>query len=126
MVEVSGLHTHFGNLHVPRDNHAALVSDLIEEFRALVVDSLVAYLINTRIFVLEDFTPPDERGGVYLHPDGLKRFLKHWEQKLVTKIEHPSTGHKVDYRRCFELQVWEYIGCLTGEREVYRPMRWTE
>ncbi len=126
MVEVAGLHTHFGNLHVPRDNHPALVSDLIEEFRALVVDSLVAYLVNKRIFVLEDFTPPDERGGVYLHPDGLKRFLTQWEKRLQTQISHPNSGLKVDYRRCFELQVWEYIRCLTGEQEVYRPMRWKE
>lgn len=124
MVEVAGLHTHFGNLHVPRDNHAALVSDLMEEFRALVVDSLVAYLINSKIFTPEDFTPPDERGGVYLHPDGLKRFLKHWEDRLLKEVVHPHGGYKVNYRRCFELQVWEYIGCLTGEREVYRPMRW--
>jgi len=126
MVEVSGLHTHFGNLHVPRDNHAALVSDLIEEFRSLVVDSLVAHLINSKIFTPEDFTPPDERGGVYLHPDALRRFLKHWEERLLTEIAHPHAGYKVNHRRCFELQVWEYIRCLTGEQEVYRPMRWTE
>lgn len=124
MLEVSGLHTHFGNLHTPRENHPALVSDLIEEFRALVVDSLVAYLINSNIFKPEDFTPPDERGGVYLHPDGLKRFLKHWEGRLLTNIAHPHTGYKVNHWRIFELQVWEYIACLTGDREVYRPMRW--
>jgi CRISPR-associated endonuclease Cas1 len=126
MIEVAGLHTHFGNLHVPRENHPALVSDLIEEFRALVVDSLVAYLINSSIFTIEDFTPPDERGGVYLHPDGLKRFLKHWEDRLLTNILHPHTGNKVNHRRIFELQVWEYITCLVGDREVYRPMIWKE
>ncbi|XHX79465.1 MAG: CRISPR-associated endonuclease Cas1 [Stenomitos frigidus ULC029] len=126
MVEVAGLHTHFGNLHTPRDNHPALVSDLVEEFRALVVDSLVAYLINSNIFKADDFTPPDERGGVYLHPDGLKRFLKHWEDRLLTQIAHPHSGYKVNHWRCFELQVWEYIGCLTGDREVYRPMRWDQ
>ncbi|WP_265275351.1 hypothetical protein [Nostoc sp. KVJ3] len=37
---------------------------------------------------------------------------------------HPHTGHKVAYRRCIELQVREYIACLTGEVEVYRPMTW--
>ena len=124
MVAVAGLHTHFGNLHTPRDSHPALVSDLVEEWRALVVDSLVAYLVNSNIFKPDDFTPPDERGGVYLHPDGLKRFLKHWEERLLTNLSHPHTGYKVNHWRCFELQVWEYIGCLTGDREVYRPMRW--
>jgi CRISP-associated protein Cas1 len=126
MVEVAGLHTHFGNLHTPRENHPALVSDLIEEFRALVVDSLVAYLVNTKIFKPEDFTPPDERGGVYLHPDALKKFLKHWEDRLLKEMVHPYTGYKVNHWRIFELQVREYIACLTGDQEIYRPMRWHE
>ena len=90
----------------------------------MVVDVLVAYLINSDIFTEEDFTPPDARGGVYLQPDALKKFLKHWEEKLQQKITHPYTGHKVSYRRCFELQVWEYVACLMGDQEVYRPMKW--
>ena len=126
MVEAVGLHSHFGNLHVPRNHHPALVSDLIEEFRALVVDSFVAYLINSNIFTPEDFTPPDEKGGVYLHPYALKKFLKHWEQRLHTETTHPQTGHKVTYRRCLELQVWEYVACLMGEKEVYQPMMWSK
>jgi CRISPR-associated endonuclease Cas1/group II intron reverse transcriptase/maturase len=124
MIEAIGLHTHFGNLHTPRPNLPALVCDLMEEFRAPVVDSFVAYLINSNIFAPDDFTPPDARGGVYLHPDGLKRFLKHWEEKLATEVVHPHTGFKVSYRRCMELQVWEYVACLGGEHEVYRPMKW--
>jgi CRISPR-associated endonuclease Cas1 len=125
-VQAIGLHTHFGNLHVPRDNHPALVSDLVEEFRAQLVDSLVAYLVNKKIFTPEDFTPPDERGGVYLHPDALKKFLKHWEEKLQSQLTHPHTGYKVSFRRCLELQVREYISCLTGEVPVYRPMIWNK
>lgn len=122
MVEGVGLHTHFGNLHTPQPNRPSLVCDLVEEFRAPLVDSLVAYLINSNIFKVDDFTPPDERGGVYLHPDGLKRFLKHWEEKMQKEIVHPHTNYKVSYRRCLELQVWEYISCLIGERDIYRPM----
>ncbi|MEO1211364.1 MAG: CRISPR-associated endonuclease Cas1 [Cyanobacteria bacterium J06638_20] len=124
MVEGVGLHTHFGNLHLPKENRPSLVCDLVEEFRAIAVDSLVAYLINSNIFKEEDFTPPDERGGVYLHPDAMKRFLKHWEEKLQQSVTHPHTGYKVSYRRCFELQVWEYVACLMGEQPVYRPMNW--
>ncbi|MBE9033035.1 CRISPR-associated endonuclease Cas1 [filamentous cyanobacterium LEGE 11480] len=124
MVEVAGLHTHFGNLHAPQKNRPSLVCDLVEGFRAVVVDGFVAYLVNSNIFTEEDFTPPDARGGVYLQPDALKKFLKHWEEKLQQTITHPHTGYKVTYRRCFELQVWEYISVLMGERETYRPMKW--
>jgi CRISP-associated protein Cas1 len=44
-IQAVGLHTHFGNLHVPRDNHPALVSDLVEEWRSQLVDSLVTYKV---------------------------------------------------------------------------------
>ncbi len=123
-IQAVGLHTHFGNLHVPRDNHPALVSDLMEEFRAQIVDSFVSYLVNKKILTPEDFTPPDERGGVYLQASALKKYLKHWEEKLQTETTHPHTGYKVAYRRCIELQVREYITCLMGEVDVYRPMTW--
>ncbi|HHP7244724.1 MAG TPA: CRISPR-associated endonuclease Cas1, partial [Elainellaceae cyanobacterium] len=126
MVEAVGLHTHFGNLHQPQKNRPSLVCDLVEEFRAGGVDSLVAYLINSNIFTEEDFMPPDARGGVYLYSDALKKFLKHWEDALQKTTTHPHTGYKVSYRRCFELQVWEYVSCLMGERDVYRPMRWEQ
>ncbi|NEO98723.1 MAG: CRISPR-associated endonuclease Cas1 [Symploca sp. SIO2E9] len=122
LVQAVGLHPHFGNLHVPRKNHPALISDLLEEFRAPIVDSLVVYLANSQIFKPEDFTPPDARGGVYLHPDALKKFLKHWQERLQTQVTHPHTGYKVSYHRCLELQVWEYIACLMEQQEVYRPM----
>ena len=125
-IEAMGLHTHFGNLHVPRNNHPALVSDLVEEFRALLVDSLVVYLVNKKIFTPEDFTPADERKGVYLHQDSLKKFLKHWEEKLHSEITHPYTGYKVSMRRCLELQVREYIACLMGDTDGYRPMLWNK
>lgn len=123
-IQTAGLHTHYGNLHTPRDNHPALVSDLMEEFRAQLVDSFVLYLANKKIFVQEDFTAPDERGGVYLQSQALKKFLKHWEEKLQSEITHPHTGCKVNFRRCVELQVREYISCLMGEVPVYRPMMW--
>ena len=119
-----GLHTHYGHLHSPRNNHPALVMDLMEEFRAPVVDSFVSYLINSQVIKVEDFTPPDQTGGVYLFPDALKVFLKHWEDRLHTQVTHPHTQYKVPYRRCLELQVREYIACLTNEQDYYRPMLW--
>ncbi|MGK7877239.1 MAG: CRISPR-associated endonuclease Cas1 [Xenococcaceae cyanobacterium] len=122
LVQAVGLHPHFGNLHVPRKNHPALVSDLIEEFRAPIVDSLVMYLVNSKILKPEDFTPPDARGGVYLYPDALKKYLKHWQERLQAEVTHTHTGYKVSNHRCFELQIWEYIACLMGEQESYRPI----
>ena len=123
-IRLAGLHTDFGNLHATRDNHPALILDLMEEFRAQVVDSLVVYLVNKKIFAADDFTLPGNNGAVYLKQDSLKTFLKHWSIKLATEITHPSTQRKVSLRVCLELQVKEYISCLMGKTLRYQPMLW--
>ncbi len=124
VVQFAGLHPNFGNLHTPQNNHPALVLDLMEEFRAQIVDSLVVYFVNKRIFSPSDFTAPDEKEGVYLKKESLKIFLKHWSNKLSTKMIHPSTGKTVSLRTCLELQVQEYLAYLKGNQEFYRPMLW--
>ncbi|NCJ08075.1 CRISPR-associated endonuclease Cas1 [Synechococcales cyanobacterium C] len=121
-----GLHTHFGHLHKRRKNHPALPMDLTEEFRAPVVDSFVLNLVNSKIIKFDDFLPPDERGGVFLYADALKVFLKHWEDRMNSEVTHPNTGLRVSIRRCMELQVREYLACLTGEQPIYRPMLWSK
>ncbi|MEH1787408.1 MAG: CRISPR-associated endonuclease Cas1 [Nostoc sp.] len=68
-----------------------------------LIDSLVAYLINSKIFTSEDFTPPDEKGGVYVQPHALKKFLKHWEEKLQSEVRHPLQ----DIKSAFAV-VWNY------------------
>lgn len=123
-VQSAGLHTDFGNLHISRDNHPALVLDIMEEFRAQIVDSLVIYLVNKKIFSPEDFTHPDANRGVYLKRDSLKTFLEHWSHKMTTELTHPQTQRKVSLRGCLELQVQDYLSCLLGKKETYQPMIW--
>lgn len=123
-VQLAGLHTDFGSLHTVGNHHSALVLDLMEEFRAQIVDSLVIYLVNKKIFSAENFTLPDKRGAVYLKQESLKVFLKHWSEKLATEFTHPQTQKKVSLRTCFELQVKEYISYLMGKTDKYQPMLW--
>jgi CRISPR-associated endonuclease Cas1 len=111
-------------LHTCRENHPALVLDLMEEFRAQIVDSLVVYLVNKNIFSPDNFTNPDEQGAVYLQQDSLKKFLKYWEEKLSLELTHPQTQRQVSWRSCLELQVQEYISCLMKKTERYQPMIW--
>ena len=122
-VQLARLHTDLGNLHTFRDNHPALVLDLMEEFRAQIVDSLVIYLVNKKIFSAKDFTS-HTGGAVYLKQEALKIFLKHWSQKISTELTHPRSQHKISLDACLDLQVQEYIACLTGKNTEYRPMTW--
>jgi CRISPR-associated endonuclease Cas1 len=120
LLQAVGLHSHFGNLHIHRDHHPALVADFREEFSTLLVDSLVVKLMIFQIFTPEDFTQSDEQGGVYLYPDAIKKFLTYWEKTLQSEATHLYAG-KVNYQQCLEWQVREYVSYLLGDQEFYRP-----
>ena len=69
------------------ERHASLASDLVEEFRAGIVDSLVLYLINKNIInAQEDFM--FRNGGCYLNDKGRKKYL----QVFLTRMEEMVTN----------------------------------
>jgi CRISPR-associated protein Cas1 len=123
LLTVHNLNPYCGFFHSLGRGHPALASDLIEEFRAPVVDSLVIYLINSAILKAEDFTRPKVPGRPCLLSDAARRkFIKHFERKMHTRITHPHTGFHTDYRRCIELQVKELVRCVQDDAAEYRPM----
>ncbi|MCZ2203191.1 CRISPR-associated endonuclease Cas1 [Cylindrospermopsis raciborskii] len=86
LIEVQGLDPYYACLHQANDGHAALASDLIEEFRAALVDSLVMWLINRNIMdVKEDFQ--FKNGGCYLNDSGRKKFLRGFLQRMTEEIQ---------------------------------------
>lgn len=50
-----GLNPYFGFMHRDRYDHPSLVSDLVEEWRSVIADSLVLSLVNKHIIKKEDF-----------------------------------------------------------------------
>jgi CRISPR-associated protein Cas1 len=123
LIRARGLHPYVGHLHVMRDRHPALASDLLEEFRAPVVDSLVLYLVNSKLLGPSDFSRPEGPSGPCLLKDQARKvFLKHFEQKMATPVTHPHTGEAVDWRRAMDLQVTQMVQWIRGEIGGYRPM----
>ncbi|MDX9716208.1 MAG: CRISPR-associated endonuclease Cas1 [Thauera sp.] len=115
-----GLNPCVGVLHGLRDGHASLASDLMEEFRPLVVDAVVL-----RMLLGGDFKPHDfENGG----PDlpcrighaAKRRFIQALEKKLDHPLTHPATGQVVDFRRAIESQVALYADVLSGRVPRYQ------
>lgn len=108
-----GLHPGFGLLHQIRNGHAALASDLMEEFRAAIVDSLVlACVLNGKI-TLDDFQTETD-SPCRLQSEGMKRFLALFEHKMNSTLTHPVTGITLDYRRCILQQVKQFKALLYG------------
>ena len=118
-----GLNPHVGFLHPVRAGHPALVSDMIEEFRAIIVDSVVLNLVLNRRLTPAQFTFPDTIGkGCLLGSRPRKLFIRELEKKMNAPIKHPVSGLQLDYRRCMEHQVHQLAAVIQGRAPRYRAM----
>jgi len=122
-VHMVGLDPFIGFLHVTEYSRPSLVLDLMEEFRPIIVDSLVLRLINTKAMTEEDFHVATEEGQtIRLSQGAIKKFVHHFEQRVQSQIQHPSSGHRATYRRCFELQARQLAQVLLGHEVSYNPL----
>jgi CRISPR-associated protein Cas1 len=118
-VNLVGLDPYVGFLHGSKYGKPALALDLMEEFRPIVVDSVVLTVINTGAIKSDDF---DEALGAFRLTDaGRKTFLQKYEERLNTTIRHPTFGYNVTYRKAIELQVRLLGKWLVGEIPEYAP-----
>lgn len=112
-----GFDPYLGFYHQPRYGRPALALDLMEEFRALVADSVVIGLINNGEIRPQDFI--QRLSGCALTDSGRKRVIEAFERRLNTTITHPIFGYTVSYRRIFEIQARLLARFLTGEIPAY-------
>ncbi|MCB1809947.1 MAG: CRISPR-associated endonuclease Cas1, partial [Candidatus Competibacteraceae bacterium] len=123
LARARGINAHVGFLHPLRAGHPALISDLMEEFRALVVDALVLNLILNKRLTPTDFLMPEKPGAPCLLSDSArKQFIHAFEQKMNATVTHPLTGLQLDYRRCIDQQVQLMAAVIRGRRERYQAM----
>jgi CRISP-associated protein Cas1 len=116
-LQAVGFDPHLGFYHQPRYGRPALALDLMEEFRPLIVDSIVLSAINTGAIKLSDFL---RRGGaVALTQAGRGKFLRAYERRMDEEISHPIFGYRISYRRTLEVQVRLLARFLTGEIDEY-------
>lgn len=120
MIRARGLNTHIGVLHEVRPGHPALVSDLMEEFRAPVVDAVVLHMVLNGKALPGDFSWPEVPGDACLLADGTRqRFIHLLEQKLNTSVSH--AGQRLDYRRWMDMQVLQYATAIRNPGQTYVP-----
>lgn len=120
-VNLVGLDPYLGLMHVTEYGRPSLALDLVEEFRSIVVDSIVLRVCNERLITMENFAEQDDaQRPILLDDAGRKRFLQEWEARLALEFTHPLSGDKTVYRRCFELQAREMARAMQSG-EIYRP-----
>lgn len=118
-VQLVGFDHFVGYLHSSVYGRPALALDIMEEFRPIIVDSVVLTLLNKRMLAPEDFEV--ELGAYRLKNERRKVFFTQFEERFNEEITHPVFGYKVTYRRCIELQARLLAKFLTGEIDEYPP-----
>jgi len=114
-----GFDPYIGYLHASRYGKPALALDLVEEFRPLIVDSVVLSLFNNHQLEAKDFIT--ELNACRMSDTTKRLFLENFEQRMQETITHPTFDYKVPYRRCIELQGRLLGKYLIGEIETYTP-----
>ena len=122
-LEIAGLDPYLGYFHQEEYGRPALSLDLIEEFRAPVVDSLVMGLINRRLLQEDDFGP-GKGGGIYLTRRGMRLFVREFEDRLETEITAADVGRPLSYRKLFEFQAHKMVNLILGKVKTYQPFLW--
>ncbi len=119
-VQVLGFDPYCGYLHADRYGRPSLALDLMEEFRPIIVDTVVLTCLNKRILQPTDFEV--SLGEVHrLKPAARKKFLVQYEERKQTEVQHPVFTYRATYQRCFELQARILAKRVQGEIEQYEP-----
>lgn len=107
-------------LHEPSSKRFSLSLDIAEIFKPLIVDSVIFTLVNKKIITLDDFIIED--GICYLNEIGKKKFIREYENKLMTTIKHRTLNRKISYRGFIKLECYKIIKFLV-ENEKYKALK---
>lgn len=123
-IETKGLNPYFGFMHRDKEQHPTLASDMMEEWRAVIVDSTVMSMINGHEIHKEDFTINIDMPGCYLTRNGIRIYLSKLEKKLQTDVRYLDyVDYAVSFRRGISLQLDLLVKAIEhGDASIYRPI----
>lgn len=124
-IELKALNPFWGFVHQDHENHATLASDLMEEWRATIIDSLVMSLVNGNEITNEDFTSYEGSDNVYLTKEGTKKFILNYEEKMNSKSKYLDyVDYSLTFRKAIELQVGSLAKAIDmNDPNLYHPLK---
>ena len=116
-----GLNPYFGFIHRDRNNHPSLASDLIEEWRPIIVDSFVFGMVNRKEITTDLF----EEGTFRLNKNGFAIFNQGLNKKLDVKSSYMGEERgNMTFTQALLLQIDNYVKAIeNNDIEYYIPIR---
>lgn len=115
-----GLDPQVGFLHCERPGRDSLALDLLEEFRAYIIDRLVLTLVNRGQIKAADFEI-EISGAVKLKDDARKLLLQSLQAKKQEKILHPFLNEEIEIGLLPHVQAMLLARHIRGDIEHYPP-----
>jgi CRISPR-associated protein Cas1 len=119
LLDAIGFDPYLGVYHQVDYGRPSLALDLLEEFRAPLVDRLSATLLNTGALRRDDFVSTPE-GGVQLHREALKRYFAAYQKELTTPFS--ADGEELSFRQLFRRQA-ERLAHALIDNVQYEPFQ---
>lgn len=124
-VQAAGFDPYLGFLHSLDYGRPSLALDIMEEFRPILIDSLVVRICNDGRIRPEHFRPGEGERPIIITDEGKRAFLTAFEERMRTEATHPegadSGPGKVPYTRCIALQARRLARVVRQRTDDYEP-----
>jgi CRISPR-associated protein Cas1 len=122
-LESVGLDPSAGFLHRDRPGRRSLALDLMEEFRACLIDRFVLSLFNRKQLKKKDFAFQGDR-SVLLQDDARKKVLADWQERKQEMIMHPWIKERVQVGLLPYVQARLLARFIQGDLDTYPSFIW--
>ncbi|MCD6389290.1 MAG: CRISPR-associated endonuclease Cas1 [Desulfobulbaceae bacterium] len=120
LVQAHGLDSLLGCYHAVLYGRASLATDIMEEFRAPLIDRLILNLINKRVIKTGDFTSC--RGpGIVLNDVARRRFVSGYENFVSRVFLDRRSGMRKNYRGLVRDSVLSLEQAFLDDSQEYHP-----
>lgn len=121
VIEYIGLNPYISFMHKYRKNYPSLVSDLIEELRSPIIDSIIISSLRNKLFSIDDFECLDKNGAVYLKNKSTKKLINIFENK-INKI-HKYYIFDRSFRESLLIQAKSLLDAIREKNyKLYKPL----
>lgn len=121
--EGTGLDAAVGFLHRDRPGRPGLALDLMEEFRAILVDRLVLSLINRGQVKKSGFVE-DPGNGIRMDDSTRKQLVTAYQKRKQETVTHPFLNEKMTLGLVPHIQARLLARHLRGDSDAYPPFAW--
>ena len=122
--ENEGLSPYYAAFHKTYANQPALISDLMEEWRSVIVDSTVLSLVQGHEIKPEHFEYAEDGNGVFLTKEGMSKFINKFEKTMNRTSRYllydqtERTMRKAMHEQCHRMR----LAIINGDANEYAPI----